>query len=402
MSDSIRTAVVAAVVAVVATMATLGIHGKMTTQRPVEAAQGSSSDSTVHASTTSNNIVETVKDVTPAVASVIIAKDVPTYEQQFTNPFGDDPFFDQFFGGRGLMQVPQMKQNGTEHREIGGGTAFFISADGLLMTNKHVVSDDKADYTVFLNDGRKLKADVATIDPGNDIALLKVDAKNAKYLTFANEEPMLGQQVIAIGNSLGEFKNTVSVGVISGLSRTITAGDQFGGGTEELRSIIQTDAAINQGNSGGPLLDANGNVIGMNTAIAQGAQNIGFAIPAQELKRALASYQKNGRIVRPYLGVRYVPITKELKEKNHLAYDEGVLIIRGDDATDLAVIPGSPADKAGLEENDIILEIDGVKLTDDTSLATIIRGKSAGDTVKLKISHHGEEKTVTVTLEEQR
>jgi S1-C subfamily serine protease len=213
---------------------------------------------------------------------------------------------------------------------------------------------------------------------------------------------MLGQQVIAIGNSLGEFKNTVSVGVISGLSRTITAGDQFGGGTEELRSIIQTDAAINQGNSGGPLLDANGNVIGMNTAIAQGAQNIGFAIPAQELKRALASYQKNGRIVRPYLGVRYVPITKELKEKNHLAYDEGVLIIRGDDATDLAVIPGSPADKAGLEENDIILEIDGVKLTDDTSLATIIRGKSAGDTVKLKISHHGEEKTVTVTLEEQR
>ncbi len=398
MSSSIRTIGIAALTSALVSGVVVGIGLHTVSQAPQNA------PITVHGTgkqDKNSDIVATVKAATPAVASVIIAKDVPVMERRFINPFGDDPFFNQFFNGPGI-QIPQMRQNGTEHREIGGGTAFFISADGLLMTNKHVVSDEKADYTVFLNDGRKLKANVVTMDPGNDIALLKVEGNNFSFLDFSSAEPALGEQVIAIGNSLGEFANTVSVGVVSGLSRTIMAGDVGGARQERLSSILQTDAAINHGNSGGPLLATNGKVVGMNTAIAESAQSVGFAIPAKDLLHAMESYKKNGRIVRPYLGVRYVPITPDIKEKNTLSVDEGVLVVRGNDATELAVLPGSPADKAGIEENDIILEMDGKKLIEETSLADLIRTKSPGDTIKLLILHKGERKTVSVTLEEQK
>ena len=348
-------------------------------------------------------IIAVVKKAEPAVASVIISKDLPVLEQYFESPFGgSDPFSDPNFPFHFNFGIPRSRDSGkTEHREVGGGTAFFIGNDGLLMTNKHVAADDQAEYTVLLNDGRKLDAKIVARDPGGDIALLKVEGKDFPALSFTEvKAPALGQTVIAIGNALGEFRNTVSRGVVSGLSRTITAGG--GKETEKLESIIQTDAAINPGNSGGPLLDTEGDVLGMNTAIAAGGQNIGFAIPAADLRRALESYRKNGRIVRPYLGIRYAPITKELKEKNSLSVDYGVLIVRGETMDDLAVIPGSPADKAGLRENDIILEADGEKLMSDVSLAGIVQRKAPGDTLKLKVLEKGKEKEVTVTLEERK
>jgi S1-C subfamily serine protease len=181
--------------------------------------------------------------------------------------------------------------------------------------------------------------------------------------------------VVAIGNALGEFRNTVSVGVISGLARSITAGNGSGS-TEVLDHVIQTDAAINPGNSGGPLLDLSGQVVGVNVAVAQGSQNIGFALPINTVKGAIESVKSTGKIVRPYLGLRYVAVTSELKEKNNLTVDYGVLVKSGATVSELSVIPGSPADKAG-----------------------IIRGKTVGQIIKLKILHKGQEKTVKVTLE---
>ncbi|MDD5102801.1 MAG: trypsin-like peptidase domain-containing protein [Candidatus Peribacteraceae bacterium] len=341
-------------------------------------------------------ITQTVRRADPAVVSVIITKDLPKLTQVYEDVLPDNPFFRGF-----SVQIPRLQQQGTEKREVGGGTAFFVSADGLLMTNKHVVSDEKAEYTILLNDGTRLSARVAALDPVNDIALLKVSGKDFTALPIAqNDDIQLGQTAITIGNALGEFRNTVSVGVVSGLQRSITAGDAGGGGSERLDQIIQTDAAINSGNSGGPLLSSNGEVIGMNTAVSSVGQNIGFALPARELRRVLSSYQKNGRIVRPFIGVRYAPVTPELKEKNKLTVDYGVLILRGEQPADLAVMPGSPADKAGILENDIILEADGQKLTSGVSLQQIIVNKSVGDTITLRVLSKGKEKTVTVKLEE--
>ena len=399
-SSALRTSLIAGFISLaVSLLVVMGASVKPATPPPApEAATEQPSVPVTGAVTEEEHVKAAVKKADPAVVSVIIAKDLPVVEQYFESPFGSDDPFGQFFPGFG---IPRERVKGTEHKEVGGGTAFFIGSDGLLMTNKHVAEDEEAEYTVLLNDGRKLPAKVVARDPGNDIALLKVEGSNFPALAFSDAEPTLGQTVIAIGNALGEFRNTVSKGVVSGLSRTITAGSGQGD-TERLESIIQTDAAINRGNSGGPLLDIDGRVIGMNTAIAAGAQNIGFAIPVADLKRALGSYKEHGKIVRPYLGIRYMPITKELKEKNSLPYDYGVLVVRGEQPTDLAVIPGSPADKAGLQENDIILEADGKKLTGDVSLAAIVQRKSPGDRLTLKVFEKEQEKEVTVTLEERK
>lgn len=352
-----------------------------------------------------SKIIKTIKEAEPAVVSVIVSKDLPVLEQYFEEGFPLDPF-GGFFGDDFLspfsFRIPRYREKGTERQEVGGGTAFFVRADGLLMTNKHVVSDEDAEYLALLNDGRKLSAKVAARHPSNDIALLQVEGENFPALTIADDEVKLGQTVIAIGNALGEFRNTVSVGVVSGLKRTISAGSALGGPVEHLESIIQTDAAINQGNSGGPLLNTRGLVVGMSTAIAAGAQNIAFAIPASELKRALESFGQHGRFIQAFIGVRYVPVTKELQEKNQLKYDYGALVLRGEEPTDLAVVPGSPANKAGIEENDIILEVDGQRVTLESSLVSLIRRKSPGDTITLKILHKEEEKEVKVVLEEMK
>lgn len=341
-------------------------------------------------------VVNAVEKTNPAVVSIVISKEVPKYET-YINPNNESPFGDMFPGF--LFNIPQYRQNGTEKKEIGGGSGFFVSNDGLIVTNKHVVDQKNVEYTVFTNDGKKHQAKVIALDPVLDIALIKVEGSNFPYLSLGNSDVLeVGQSVIAIGNALAEFRNTVSVGVVSGLSRSITAGDSSGK-TELLDHVIQTDAAINPGNSGGPLLDLSGKVVGVNVAVAQGSQSIGFALPINSVRGAIESVKTTGKIVRPYLGVRYVAINSEMKEKNDLPVDYGVLVKAGENKNELAVIPGSPADKAGIVENDIILEINGVKLDEETSLALEIRNKNVGDKIKMKILHRGEEKTVEVVLE---
>jgi len=344
-------------------------------------------------------VVQAVEKAAPAVVSIIITKDVPKYEQYFESY--NDPFYDEFFGPGfgGNFQIPQYRQNGTEKQEVGGGSGFIVSADGYVVTNRHVVDDETAEYTVILNDGTKHDAKVVARDSIEDVAVVKIEATDLPFLNFGDSDQIkLGQSVIAIGTPLVEFNNSVSVGVVSGLSRSITAGGMFTK-PENLDGVIQTDAAINPGNSGGPLLNLKGDVIGMNVAMANG-QNIAFSLPANMVKNIVESVKTNGKIVRPYLGLRYVQINEEIKEANKLTVDYGVLVIRGETVSDLAVIPGSPADKAGITENDIIFEVDGTKIEDGVSLTRLIAQKKIGDSVTLKILHKGEEKEVKVELSE--
>jgi serine protease Do len=350
-------------------------------------------------------VIGAVKKTNPAVVSIIISQNVPKYEKcvnpdqgQQSNPFGDlFPGFDFNF------PQYQLCQNGTQKQDIGGGSGFFVSSDGLIVTNKHVVDQKNAEYTVFTNDGKKYTAKIIALDPVLDIALIKINTpigRSFPYLSLGDSSTLqLGQSVIAIGNALGEYRNTVSVGVVSGLARSITAGDELGGSSEALNNVIQTDAAINPGNSGGPLLDLDGEVIGVNVAIAQGSQNIGFALPINSVKNSIESVEQTGKIIRPYLGIRYVAIDAAMKEANNLTVDYGVLVKVGSNSDELAVIPGSPADKAGIVENDIILQVDGVKLDDTNNLSDIIRGKSIKQTITLTILHKGVQKNVQVTLE---
>jgi serine protease Do len=349
-------------------------------------------------------VINTVEKSSPAVVSIIVTKDLPILEQYYSEPFSNDPFFQQFFGDMGdfFGGTPQYRQKGTQKQEVGGGTGFIVSADGHIVTNKHVVSDESAEYTVLMNDGTKHPAKVLARDPINDIAIIKIDGKNLSFLEFADSSKIkVGQSVIAIGNSLGEFRNTVSTGVISGLSRSVSAGG-YGLGSEQLTGVIQTDASINPGNSGGPLLNLAGQVVGVNTAMAQGAENIGFALPSNLVKNIYENVQKNGRIIRPWLGIRYTMIDKSIAEQNKLDVDYGALIIRGDNKTDLAVIPGSPADKAGLVENDIVLELNGKKVDADNPLTNQIGQFNVGDTITLKVLHKGEKKDIKVKLEEMK
>lgn len=344
-----------------------------------------------------SGVVSVVEKSMPAVVSIIVSKDVPVYEQFYRDNRGGGDIFDYFFRGG-----PQYRQKGTEKREIGGGTGFLITDDGYIVTNKHVVADEDADYTVFLNNDKKYEAKILARDPLSDLAVLKIEGNDFPFIKLGDSDNLkVGQTVIAIGNSLGEFRNTVSRGVISGMARSITAGG-LSAPAEQLVGLIQTDASINPGNSGGPLINLEGQVIGINTAMAQGAENIGFTIPINDVKKTIETVKTEGRIVRPWLGIRYVQIDKENKEMNNLDVDYGALIVRGETIAELAVIPGSPADKAGLVEGDIILEMNGKKIDKENFLAKAISEYSVGEKVKLKIMHKGKEKTIEVKLEEMK
>ncbi|PJE58636.1 MAG: hypothetical protein COU83_02835, partial [Candidatus Portnoybacteria bacterium CG10_big_fil_rev_8_21_14_0_10_40_22] len=198
--------------------------------------------------------------------------------------------------------------------QIGGGSGAIVDPSGIILTNKHVVYEQDADYTVITNDDKHYSAKVLARDPINDIAILKIDAENLPAVELGDSSNLqLGQTVIAIGNALGEFTNTVSMGVISGLSRYITAQASLAGHSEELRGLIQTDAAINPGNSGGPLVNLAGQVIGISSATVMGAENIGFAIPIAAAKQDLVDLKKHGRIIKASLGVRYVTLSKAIQ-----------------------------------------------------------------------------------------
>lgn len=344
-------------------------------------------------------IVGVVDEVSPAVVSIVATKDVPVVEQYFIDPFETDPLFRQFFGDHGF-RIPQLRQKGTETQEISSGTGFIISGDGLILTNKHVVSDMEASYTAFLNDGSKYQAKILARDPIQDLAVLKIEKNNLPIVKLGDSSQVkIGQGVVAIGNALGEFRNTVSAGIVSGLQRNIVAsGGSFG--AEQLQELIQTDAAINPGNSGGPILNLRGEVIGINVAIAKGAENIGFAIPINKAKRDIEDVKTKGRIVYPYLGVRYIAINKEIQEKNKLSVDYGAFL-QGS-KNEPAVVAESPAAKSGLKEGDIILEINGEKLDQGKTLASLIQKYQVGVEVKLKVKRGSETLELKAILEERK
>ncbi len=343
-------------------------------------------------------VVAAVEKSSQAVVSIVVTKDIPKLERYIVDPFFGSDFFNPF--GFEIIPKEDDAEEETEKVEIGGGTGFIVGADGYIVTNRHVVEDENAEYTVITNDERKMEAKVLDRDTFLDLAVLKVDAKDLSVIKLGDSDKLkIGQTVIAIGNSLGEFRNTVSKGIISGLKRNLDASNGAGR-VEELEEMIQTDAAINPGNSGGPIINLNGEAIGVNVAIAQGAENIGFAIPINEVKKIYESVKKNGKIVRPQLGIHYVVLNEEIQKNNDLKFDYGALVLRGRKVSDLAIIPGSPADKAGLLENDIILEIDGQKIEKSTDLARIIKNKEIGDEAVLRVWSKGEEKTIKVVLEE--
>lgn len=336
-------------------------------------------------------VIDVVEKSTPAVVSIVVSKDMPKI-QHFFDPFG-------FFGD--TPDQNSADQESGQKEKVGAGTGFIITSDGMIATNKHVVSDSAADYTVLTNDGKEYPAKVLARDPMNDIAVIKIEGNDFPTLNFGDSDSLkIGQTAIAIGNSLGEFSNTVSKGIISGLKRNLTASGGLGG-SEKLTDIIQTDAAINPGNSGGPLLDISGKVIGINVAIAQGAQNVGFALPATQVQRITDQVKKTGKISTPYLGVRYIPVDTSLQKQINLPFDYGVMVLRGQTMTDFAVIPGSPADKVGIVENDVILEINGQKIDAKNSLVDLLAKFNVGDEIALKIWHKGEMKELKVKLEER-
>ncbi len=319
-------------------------------------------------------VVEVVEKVTPSVVTVGVERKILEFD-----PF--DPF--------GILRRP--KEQGSRDQDIGSG--FIVSSDGLIVTNKHVVST-QGKYKVVTSDGQK--HDVLRIyrDPANDIAILKINpsADGLKPVEVGDSSKLkVGQLVVAVGTPLGEFRGTVTKGIISGLGRGIEAGSPLEGFVERLDNVIQTDAAINPGNSGGPLVNSAGQVIGVNTAIASGAENIGFAIPINVVKEALDNFQKTGGFSRPYLGVSYKIITRQLSIVNEIP--EGVYTVE--------VIEGSAADKAGVKTGDIITKIDGVKISDDNGgLVKIISGKKVGDVVKLTVWRNEKELELKATLGE--
>jgi len=317
----------------------------------------------------SSAIIDSSNKVSPAVVSIVAKSQVKTI-------FGDTS------------------------QATSAGTGFIITADGLILTNKHVVSDINATYTVIAADGKNYDGKIQSIDPLNDLAVVKISTAGLPVVELGDSDQLqVGQWVVAIGNALGQYQNTVTAGVISAKQRDIQASDSTGASSENLSGMLQTDTAINAGNSGGPLVNLQGQVIGINTAVASGAQGIGFAIPINAAKSAIDSIKKTGKIVRPYLGVRYLPITPDIAKTNSLKYDYGALVVRGNGLGQVAVVPGSPADKAGIVENDIILEINGERIDGNNGLTALLSKYSVGDTVTVKISHAGNEKDVKVTLQ---
>lgn len=276
-------------------------------------------------------------------------------------------------------------------QESGIGTGFVVDKKGTILTNKHVVSDTGTKFTVLTKDGKTYNVLKINLDPSNDLAILKTDAIGLTPIELGDSDSIkLGQTVIAIGNALGRFTNTVTKGVVSGIGRGITASANAYSAGESLENVIQTDAALNPGNSGGPLIDLDGRVIGVNVAVASGTENIGFSIPINTIKPVLEEFEASGKISRPFIGIEYILISKDVALMNKVP--EGAYV--------RSVIAGSAAEEAGLLAGDIITEIDGEKVSDANPLAKIIQKHKVGDKITLIIDRNGDIKTLSATLKE--
>lgn len=318
-------------------------------------------------------VIDAVDQAGPSVVTVSVQ--TPQRKVIQFNPFGGG-FSSQIQGG--------------DQQDIGSG---FVVRQGLVVTNKHVVADEALAYKVVTQDGAEHEVTQISRDPANDVAILKVDGIDEvpAIKLGSSEDLKVGQFVIAIGTSLGEFRHSVTTGVISGLGRGITAGSAFEGFVERLDDVIQTDAAINPGNSGGPLLNSSGEVIGINVAVAQGAQNVAFAIPISVVTSGLTQFEANGKFAsKPFLGVQYQMISAANAILNEVP--RGAFVVD--------VVPGSPAEKAGVVVNDIITKFDGKNVSDEGDLAGLIAAKKPGDKVEIELWRSGKSQTLSVTLSE--
>jgi len=348
-------------------------------------------------------IIEIAKKVCPAVITVIVSKDLPKAENFYSFPFGGKEYV-----------MPQREKNsktkisaqggpasGWEKTKIGGGSGFIVSENGYVFTSNHVVADTTADYTVVLDPKHKYPVKVLSRNPINDTAVLKIEGERFPFLELADSGKIeLGEEVVAVGNALGEFTDTLSAGIVSGLSRFITAFGGIDNQTQNLRGLIQTDAAINPGNSGGPLINMAGQVIGINTAMVAGAQNIGFAIPINYAKKDLEEVKKYGKIIMPFLGVKYVLVSKDMAEANKLPVNDGAIVVR-EALGEPPVVKGSAADLAGVKEWDIILDCNGEKITAKNPLANILQKCKVGGPTFLTVLRDGKKITLTAKLEEK-
>lgn len=329
--------------------------------------------------TEQNLVIDVAKKTSPSVVTIGITK-----QRSMTRPFT--------FGLFGTLEIPGEGKTETVKEDIGSG--FIVSTDGLVVTNKHVVSDTNAGYKVITKDDKEYEVKNIYRDPVNDLAILKIEAKDLPNLELGDSgELQVGQYVVAIGTALGEFRHTVTQGVISGLGRGIQAGNMMGGYVEQLDNIIQTDAAINPGNSGGPLLDSTGKAIGINVAVAGNAQGIGFAIPINVVKESLDNFEKTGQFNRAFFGVRYRMIDKETALMNDVP--EGAYVVE--------VVADSAADKGGVEKGDIIISIDGKKVGEiEGGVAGLIAKKKVGDIVAAVIYRGKEKLELKVELSEMK
>lgn len=317
-------------------------------------------------------VIDVAERISPAVVTVSAVS--PKKKILEFSPFGGFGFRDQ--GGEQDL-----------------ATGFIVSGDGLIVTNKHVVAGSGVQYKVSTKDGKDYDIKKIYRDPANDLALLKIDASDLQTITLGDSDKLkVGQFVIAIGTALGEFRHTVTTGVISGLGRGITAGDPFEGYVERLDNVIQTDAAINPGNSGGPLLNSSGQAIGINVAVAQGAQNIGFAIPINILKDSLGQFKQTGEFSRPFLGVRYLMISRETAIAN--ALPQGAYIQE--------IVSGSSADQAGIKDGDVITKIDGEAVKEDGALAVLVNKHKVGDRIEIEVWRNGETLKLSTILRESQ
>lgn len=310
-----------------------------------------------------NAVIKVVEDVSSSVVAIGVSRRV-------INPF--DPF-----------SIPRR-----EDATI--GTGFVVSDKGVIVTNKHVVSDS-ARYTVVTKDGQKYEIKRVYRDPVLDLALVQIDASGLKSLQLGDSSKLkVGQVAIAIGNALGRFTNTVTTGVISGLGRRVVAGDPFSGVAESLDNLIQTDAAINPGNSGGPLLNSSGQVIGLNVATTEGAQNIGFAIPIDAVKPIIEQFLTKGTVSRPFLGIRYRFISRDVAILNEVP--QGAFVQE--------VVEGGPAEKAGVADGDIITKINGQAIDVENKVAEIISKSNIGAKLELTIWRDGKEIQISAIVGE--
>jgi S1-C subfamily serine protease len=338
--------------------------------------------------------IEVIEQSLPAIVSISVSKNID--ELSAKKPTRVFPVFE-----RAKQESDNLADRiDGDQLDFGGGSGFLVDASGIVVTNIHVIKQKSLRYDITLHNGTTHLATLIDTDPVHDVAYLRMNSAGPFHALPLGDsaEVKVGQTVYAIGNVLGVFPETISRGIVSGLGRAIEAHSEDR--KETLRALIQTDAAINPGNSGGPLIDSEGRVIGVNAANVSQAENIGFAVPINAIKNDIEDIKRYGKIKRAYLGVRHIILTPAIARGMNYPVTQGILVTSPSDKQ-LAVIPKSPADKAGLRENDIIISINETPLTEQYTLEDFLEDAEGGSEAKIKIMRNGKEVELIATLLER-